>query len=161
MRFFVQSTPAPKPKTKNIFLISVATAGVFVVLAVAQLFTYEKFPAFLAEVWGNEETVKTHLSAALIVIVEVAAIPFLLSMRLSPAMRFVSMISGWLVAAVWLIGSLQGNILGVANSAFLGATIPLVQGWWSVFFSLALGVLVAWSSWGMWPSHNESRKMVK
>jgi len=152
MSFFVQPTSAPKLKTKNIRTISIAVAGVFTVLAVAQLFTFEKFPDLLGEMWFTGSGAASNFFAALFVALEVFALPFLLFMYLSPALRVASMVSGWLVVAGWFLASLYGNIFGENfGSALFGATVPLVEGWWSVFFCIALGILVAWVSWGMWP----------
>jgi len=152
MSFFVQPTSAPKPKTKNIRTISIAVAGVFTVLAVAQLFTFEKFPDLLGEMWFMGNMAAVRFVAALFVTLEVFALPFLLFMRLSCALRVVSMVSSWLVVAGWFLASLYGNISGGDfGSALFGATVSLIEGWWSVLFCIALGILVAWTSWGMWP----------
>jgi hypothetical protein len=152
MSFFVQPTSAPKLKTKNIRTISIAVAGVFTVLAVTQLFTFEKFPDLLGEIWFMGSMAAVRFAAALFVTLEVFALPFLLFMPLSPALRVVSMVSGWLVVLGWFIASLYGNISGGGfGSALFGATLPLIEGWWSVLFCIALGILVAWVSWGMWP----------
>jgi hypothetical protein len=129
-----------------------ALAACFIMLAVAQLYKYEEFPDVLAGLGLPGGVVWAPLYAALIVIGEVLAVPFLLRMRLSPAMRIVSMASGWLVIGLWLIIAITGNLSGYAgNSGVLGATLPVVLGWWTVFVFAALGVLAGWSAWGMWP----------
>lgn len=154
MSFFVQPTIATQPKTTNIRLISLTLAAVFVILAVMQLFKFEDFPAVIAGFWlpGGEPTAK--LVAALFVAGEIFALPFLLSMRLSPAMRVCSMVIGWLVLAGWLFLALWANLTTnvVGSMGFFGATLALPVGWWAVFFFAALGVLAAWASWGMWPT---------
>jgi hypothetical protein len=153
MSFFVDSTPAVKPKTENVRTMSVALAAIFMIMAVAQLYSYEDFPATLAAMWlpGGESFAM--VLAALLVIYEVFALPFLLGMRLSPAMRVISMVFGWLTVAWWLYITLWQNLSGhiIGNSGLLGATVPLPVGWWGVLFIVALGVLSAWASWGMWP----------
>lgn len=159
MSVFVKSTPAPVPKTKNIRGVSIGLAAIFVILAVAQLFTFEKFPQVFTQMWLPFADLAS-VRAAFIVTFEVLAVPFLLGMRLSPAMRVTSMVSGWLVVALWLMISLWINLTGsvVANSGFLGNTVKLPVGWWSVLFCLALGVLMAWASWGMWPLARKYKK---
>jgi hypothetical protein len=153
MSIFIQPTVAPEPKSPLTEKIAMLLAGVFVLLAVGQLFSFEDFPAVI-EAWhlpsvGAGVAV---LLAAFVVVLEVLAIPFLLRMRLSPAMRLVSMSSGWLVGAWWLLVTLWQNTAGVAaNVGLLGATVQLPAGWWAVFFVVAIGVLVAWASWGLWP----------
>lgn len=153
MHYFVQPTPAPTSKTPNVRLISTGLAAVFVLLAVAQLYSYEDFPAVIAGFWLPVDESFASVIAALIVTGEVVAVPFLLGMRLSHAMRLVSMFAGWLVIASWLVLSLWVNASDdiVGNAGVLGATIPTVPGWWMVTIFASLGVLMAWASWGMWP----------
>jgi len=150
MSFFVKSTAASKPKTKNVQLISLGLAAVFVLMAVAQLFTFESFPEVIAATGIPGEA---SVWAAVLVTLEVLALPFLLSMRLSPAMRVVSMVSGWIAIALLLKIAVWANLSSeaVSNSALLGDTVSLPVGWWNVLICLSLGVLAAWSAWGMWP----------
>ena len=153
MRWFVQATAAPRPKTKNIRTVGIALAGIFVIMAVSQLFTFEDFPEVIKAMWlpGGEDVASVR--AALIVALEVGAVPFLLMMRLSPALRVVSMIAGWFAASIW-----QNCSSGViANSGLLGATVKLPVGWWNILLCLALGVLAAWAAWGMWPLKKRSK----
>jgi hypothetical protein len=151
MSLFVQATPAPAPKTTNAKTVSLIVVAVLLVLAVAQLFKFEKFfEVFGTDFVGGEAGAR--IFAAFIVTFEVGALPFLLGMRLSPAMRVMSMGAGWCVAFAWFVVSLWENVTHtVAHSGFLGTTVSLPTGWWSVLFSVAFGVLVAWASWGMWP----------
>jgi hypothetical protein len=153
MSFFVQSTTVSEPKTKNAKVVGIALAAVFVVLAVAQLYSYEDFPNVIASLWLPGGRPLATLAAALIVTGEVLAVPFLLGIQLSPAMRTVSMVAGWLVILGWLKIALIVNISAnaITNSGVLGATIPVAPGWWMVCLFIALGVLSAWASWGMWP----------
>ena len=153
MSFFVEPTSVPKPKTKNIRPVAIGLAVVFVIMVVSQLFTFETFPVVITAMGlpGGDEMAS--IRAALIVTLEVAALPFLLGMWLSPAMRIVSMVAGWMVAAAWVTVSVWTNALAnnVTNSGLLGDTFTLPVGWWSVLICLGLGALVAWVSWGMWP----------
>jgi hypothetical protein len=153
MSFFVQPTPAPAPKTVNTKIVSITLAAFFVILAVAQLYSFEEFPDVIASFWLPGSHVLSHVCAALIVTGEVLALPFLLSMRLSPAMRIVSMVAGWAVIAGWLVVSLWINLSvnAVTNSGVLGATISVTPGWWMTGLFLALGVLAGWATWGMSP----------
>jgi len=158
MSFFVQPTAAPQPKTKNAKLIGLLLAGILLVMAVAQLFTFEKFPDVLMLLGLPLNKASATLVAALIVTLEVAAQPFLLGMLLSPAAQSGSMAAGWLVVAWWLIVSVAANVAGGAASGFLGATIPLPAGWWAVCLSMALAGLDGWAAWGMWPFAPKGRK---
>lgn len=152
MSFFVQSTPAPQPKTAQVRTVSQALAVVFAVMAVAQLATLPSFVAAIADFWLSISPTIERLLVALLIVGELAALPFLLRLRLSPAMRVVSMAAGWLVLAAWLALQvwINATISVVANNAVLGG-IPLPVGWYMVFGIVALGVLAAWSSWGLWP----------
>lgn len=159
MRWFVQATAAPRPKTKNIRTVGIALAGIFVIMAVSQLFTFEDFPEVIKAMWlpGGEDVASVR--AALIVALEVGAVPFLLMMRLSPAMRFLSMIAGWMAILAWFAASIWQNCSSgvIANSGLLGATVKLPVGWWNILLCLALGVLAAWAAWGMWPLKKRSK----
>lgn len=152
MSIFVEATPAPAAQTKNASQVALFLAGILVVMAVGQLFGFEKFIPLIEsfKLPGGHGTAT--LVAGSIVASEVFALPFLLRMHLSPLMRFVSMILGWFVAILWCGVSLWLVTQGVSgNSGFLGTTVKLPVGLWTVCFSLALAVLSGWASWGMWP----------
>ncbi len=160
MSFFVQATPPPKPRTSNIQTVSLLAATILAVMVLAQLFSFEDFPAVISSLWlpGGEFTAK--VSTAVLVTAEVLALPFLLSLRLSPLFRIVSMVLGWAVVLLWTSLTVWENLVigAISNSGLFGATIPLPVGWWSVLFSLALGVLIVWTSWGMWPMRKKKHK---
>ena len=150
MSMFAVSTKAPKPKTANIKAISLFFAGGLLLLALLQLFSFEEFPERLIAVgitpWAAP------LLATFFVVFEVLALPFALSMRLSPAFRVVSMVAGWLVAVNLLTLAIVENLISPAgNDAVLGATLTLPIGMWAICMTLALCVVAGWTSWGMWP----------
>lgn len=153
MKYPVRATPAPTPKTDNIRGVSLLLAAMILLMAVGQLFSYEKFPDLLRSFWLPGDGLTAKLLAAVIVITEVFALPFLLRMRLSPLMRIVSMVCGWLVVAIWLTLGIWINIAttGAMNAGLLGATISLPIGWWMASLMAGMGVLAVWASWGMWP----------
>jgi hypothetical protein len=154
MSFFVSPTSAPPAKTPLAERVAVAVAGLFVVLAVGQLFEFENFPTTLYDMWlpGVSQGLAA-LVAALVVTFEILAIPFLLRMRLSPLMRVVSMVASWLVGLWWLVVLTWQNLnpSALTNNGLLGSVAELPVGWWSVTLMLAVGVLIAWASWGLWP----------
>lgn len=158
MIFMSRATKAPKPKTRNVWLASLLLTGFLVVMIVGQLFAFEDFPSALDAMWLPDGLTFATIAAALIVTFEVLALPFLLGLRLSVAMRVLSMLLGWLAITAWLVVSV-GNIVngGVANSGLLGATVSLPVGWWSVLFCAALGILAAWAAWGMWPLYRHKK----
>lgn len=158
MSFFSRATPAPTPKTSNTWLASLLLAVFLVMMIVAQLFTFEKFPDLLADSWLPGGDAWMPIYAGVIVALEVLALPFLLSMKLSKAMRAMSMVFGWLVVLAWLVISVGSVVDGhIAESGLLGATAPLPTGWWSVSFCAGLAVLAIWAAWGMWPLKNRRK----
>ncbi len=153
MSFFVQVTPGVQPKSDNVRIVAIIFAVILVIMVVAQLFTFEDFPALIADYLLPTGTRLAPMLAAIIVSVEVLALPFLLGMAVSPLMRWLSMVCGWVAVAIWIKISLWLVItMNVAtNAGILGATIKVPIGWWTVLFSLLLGGLAIWSSRGLWP----------
>ena len=149
-------TPAPEPKNKGVQRIAIFYAAIIVIMVIAQLFTFDKFVLLVKEFNFPGGARSAAFLSALIVIAEVFALPFLLRMPLSQAFRWVSIMSGWLVAGLWLYVSV-GLVLrdgGVNNVGFLGTVIAIAPGWWAIFTSLVFGVLAAGASWGMWPKNH-------
>lgn len=160
MSFFVQPTVAPVPRTSASKQIAVVYAGFLVLMAVGQLFSFEKFIPLVESFWLPGGMPVAYLFAAGIVVAEVFAVPFLLRMSLSPAMRVVSIVLGWVVPAVWLFVTvwLLMTVNAVANVGIFGASVPLAPEWWVVWYVLALSVLAAWASWGLWPFGRTTKK---
>lgn len=152
MKKIVASWPAA-PRTKDARTVSLFYAGVLLVFTVAQLFSLEKFIP-LMETFGLPGEHTGRMVALTLVICGVLALPFLLRMKVSTGMRWLSMIFGWVVPVIWLAVSLRVNITAAAttNAGFLGASVTLEPGWWTVFVSVALIILAAWSAWGLWPA---------
>jgi hypothetical protein len=153
MSLFVNSTSATKPKNKKIYLASLTFAAILILMVVAQLFKFETFPDIILDMGLTDDGGFASVYAALIVSLEVAAIPFLLGMMLSPAMRVLSMVAGWIVVAVWFVSNLRMSISSheYVSSGLLGDTVTLSAGWGSVLFCFGLMILAAWVAWGMWP----------
>ena len=154
MSILATSTPARPAKTAAAERVALTVAAVFVLMAVTQLFSFEDFPEVIYDIWlpgiGRAGSV---VAASLLVIGEVLAIPFLLRMRLSPAMRAVSMVAGWLVVLFWLVALAWQNVTpsALTNAGLFGATLALPVGWWAVFYMAGVATLVAWAAWGLWP----------
>lgn len=154
MSIFVHATPASDAKTPAASRVGVALAGVLVIFATAQLFGFEKFPKIIEEmVLPGVDEGRAVILAALLVACEVFAVPFLLRMRLSVAMRVFSMVAGWLVGSWWLLVVMYQNfVVSITDTVgLLGATVAIPPGIWSLFLILGLDVLVVWASWGLWP----------
>ncbi len=96
----VTATLPPKLKNKNTQFFAWLLGFIFLCLVLVQLVRFEKFVIFAESMLSGAEAGK--VIAAVIVVTEVFALPFLLRMRLSPLMRIFSMICGWLTALIWL-----------------------------------------------------------
>lgn len=153
MSIFVTATAPPILKTERVKHISLLYAVLLVVMAVAQLYTFDTFIELVANFNLPLGEAFAFAIAPLLVVFEVFALPFLLRMKLSPAFRVVSMVCGWLVALMWLFISLWlvTTYQPVETVGFLGTVGTLAPGWWAVLISASFGVLAFWTSWGMWP----------
>jgi len=160
MSMFPITTPAPVQKTKDVTRIATFYAGVILVMVVAQLFTFDTFTVLFNSFDFTFGPQYPAFLSALLVISEVFALPFLLRMAMSPAFRWVSMVCGWLVAAIWFkitVWLVFTDSL-VSNVGFLGAVFDTMPGWWAIFISVLFGILAAWSSWGMWPRQRSAKR---
>lgn len=159
MKFLAHVSTPPEAKTTDSKRVALVYAGLLIVMVLGQLFAYEKFPALLEAYQLSGGIVTAHVLAATLVISAVFALPFLLRMNTSLLMRYVSMVCGWLVAAIWLVlgwALVLGNP-AVANVGLLGAKIQLEAGIWVLCVPIAMAILAMWSSWGMWPGTRHSR----
>lgn len=161
MTFFVQPTFAPVPKTKDAQRIALMYAGILVVMVVAQLFTFEHFLVLMTSFGFPGEAAYGYFWTAFLVTAEVLALPFLLRMPLSPAFRWVSIVSGWAAAAIWLKITILLVVLGgaITNVGFLGTVVDLVPGVWAILVSLVFVVCAVWATWGMWPRQKSAKTM--
>jgi hypothetical protein len=162
MSIFPQTTPAPAPKTKNVEKIAIFYAVILVIMAVAQLFTFDEFLKLVTSFKFPGGIWYAHFIAEFLIVAEVFALPFLLRMPLSTTFRWFSMILGWFVALIWanITIWLVVQDSGVTNVGFLGTAVALIPGWWAIFISVALGILAAWASWGMWPHQRIAKRVV-
>lgn len=139
------TTAAPTVKYASLRGLSIAYAGVLVVCATAQLFEYETFADVIGGVGLGFDEQTRMLATALIVVGEVLALPFLLSVRVSPLFRIVSAAASISTACVWLYVGLAAK--QTDNVGLLGSTIPLGSGWWLVCVGV---VMLAAASVGVW-----------
>lgn len=159
MSILVKATPAPKARTYEAKVISVLYAVILVVMAVAQLFSFEEFLVHIQQLGLPMGETATYILGPIIVVSEVFAIPFLLRMTLSPAFRYVSMFMGWFVAVIWFYISfwLASTYSQLDTVGFLGTVGNLTPGWWAVFVSISLLILTIWSTWGLWPAQRTKK----
>lgn len=155
MSLFVKAHAAGKPRSKDASYVAIGYAGVLAILALCQLFTFDRFPLIIADLNLPGGTAFSYVLPSLIVVAEIFAIPFLLRMKLSNAMRYVCMVLGWLVAGWWLFVAIWLEFVtkGLSNSGILSDTVAVQPGWWMIWAALALVVIAAWASWGLWPGN--------
>ena len=153
MSILAKPTIAPPPRTPDVPKIAFFFAGILLVMAVAQLFTFDTFLTLLLSFNLPVSDAMTYFLGALLVVTEVFALPFLLRMPLSRAFRWVSMVCGWLVALIWVTITVWIAITepAVSSVGFLGTVADIMPGWWNVFISLSFVILAAWAAWGLWP----------
>ena len=146
-------TASPKPKTKNVGQISLLLAGILALFAVTQLITLGAFTRLVESFWLPGSIRIAHVVVALLIMSELLSLLFLLRLRLSIAMRIISMVCGWVVVLLWLglCMWLMLTVNAIHNVGFLGTLVDIQPGWWAILFTVALGILSAWASWGMWP----------
>jgi hypothetical protein len=157
MKLFTKAIPAQKPKTSDSQKIIYLYVAILVIFVLCQLFKFDEFLELLASFSLPGGLTTARLLGSVVVVSEVLALPFLLRLKLSPLMRIISMILGWLVPAIWLFFALWLNLTpnSISNIGFLGVILDLIPGWWTVFISVALGILAAWASWSMWPLNSQ------
>ena len=112
-------------------------------LIITQLFTFEKF-ADITSGWhmagGN---IMAAFLAGLLPLLELGGLPFLLSMDMSRGSRRISQACLLVVSAVWFGVALWCFLaVPMSESGLFGATLPLLNGWWTVAFTGLLGVAV-------------------
>lgn len=139
---FAKSKSIHLPGSKLAFVLSMMLALFFVLSSVGILFAFEKYPALIESYgvdWLGNLSV---LVASLIVICSVFAIPSLLHMSVSPLMRWLSMLCGWVVVLYWLSISLwQINAgIGLSNIGLFGAQVQSPQDWSLVGLIIAVAL---------------------
>ena len=118
---------------------------VMLCLALAQLFTFEDFPALIEMMRMLGGTSMAWVLAIVLPLLELGSLPYLLSMRVNGKMRRISMWSGLVGSVLWLAITIWTSIkMGMSvESGIFGGTIATNSGWWSVLFS----ALLVWSYW--------------
>lgn len=153
MRFFVKAVKPTAPKTKDTVKIAYLYVGILLLFVVSQLLTFRGL-LDLAESWGMPGGITfSSWLIALLIFAEIFALPFLLRLKLSPLARIASMVMTWAVPAIWVFISLWINLSTsvILNAGMMGTVVQLMPGWWVTLIAVAIGVLAAWASWGMWP----------
>ena len=156
MKHIVATSPV-KPKTKDSALAAQVYAGILVVVEVVWLLGFDRFVAAL-DSYGLPGWNGGLVAAICLSLFGIFALPFLLQMKLSPAMRFVSMVSSWLMVALWLTLSVWSTVFSdqIPSVALVAPVLELPPGWWMITLATGIGILCVWSTWGLWPYGHRS-----
>lgn len=112
-------------------------------LIITQLFTFEKFADITSGWHMAGGGVVAALLAGVLPLLELGSLPFLLSMDMSRGSRRISQACLLVVSAVWFGVALWCFLaVPMSESGLFGATLPLLNGWWTVAFTGLLGVAV-------------------
>jgi len=133
-------------KRKNILVreFGLALAAVYICFAVLQLITFEKLPGALAVALPVGMAEKTHILAAILVVSEVYALPFLLGMQLSFAMRILSAVFAYIVALVIVLIGYITFTSPIPNTGLGGGYVPIPGGSWLFWFGIGILTLLVW-----------------
>ena len=117
-------------------------------MAVAQLADLQNFIAILQTYQLPNNEASSLVVAAILVISEVFALPFLLRMTLSRLMRWFSLLCGWLAVLIWLglVWWALSNYLAPANVGYFGEFVNWPLGTVALLYGAILTVLMALAS---------------
>ena len=118
--------------------------GLFIlIMLLTQLFTFENFPGLLVGVGvGVGVTpVFSLMAGSLLVMAELAALPYLLKMSASSNVIQASKVCGFIILAALSVLEFMAAVNNTTSTLF-GATANLPGGLWALFFLLALWVLL-------------------
>lgn len=145
---FPMTTPAPKPRKRYGRVVASVAAAVLMVMAALQLISFDTFIPILDSYWLP---INGALLGAILVTLTVAALPFLLYMKVSQLARLVSVVAGWLIAICWLLLGVYTytTVNALSSTGHLGGIIATSPGVWTVLFGVVLCVLVAVAHWSL------------
>lgn len=150
---FAHAEHAIEPRTQTIKIVAWVFAALLVIMAIGQLFSFEKFIPLISEYYLPGGEGMATLVASLIVITEIFALPFLLRMPLSPLMRWFSLFCGFAASFIWLLlgfVALTGDVT-TSNSGLLGVKVAIPTGWPQLIWSVVMTGLASYAAWGLWP----------
>jgi hypothetical protein len=153
----VVAEEATPPRSESVKITALVFAGILIVMVIGQLFSFEKFIPLIGDYMlpGGERTAT--IMASLIVISEVLALPFLLRMRLSRLMRWVSLSFSVVSVIIWLLLGLTvlvGNV-DLSNSGLIGTKVAIPSGLTQALITSILTTLAVLSIWGLWPRNRK------
>jgi hypothetical protein len=135
-------------KRKNIMTneLGAMIAILYIILAVLQLVTFEKMAGLIAVALPLGMAEQAKIVASVLVVSEVFALPFLLGMQLSLAMRVLSAVLAYMVAMyIMLVGIMSApSFTGYVNSGLGGGYAYVPNGPWLFWFGLGVICLLVW-----------------
>lgn len=145
--------PADEPRSVAVRNTAWVYAGVLVVMAVAQLFAFEKFVPLMDDYWLPGGYGTATLVASIVVFIEVFALPFLLRMYVSDGMRWFSLACSVLVPLIWLRLALYSTFAqeSLKNGGLLGTKVAVSSDVQLLVASLLL-VVSLYVVHGLWPA---------
>lgn len=127
---FVKAT-YPLPVRRRLLWVRYAVAAFFVIITLAQLFAFIKMGDTIGQLVPAMSPRFDQVTAAVIVVLEVVALPSLLIVALSPAARVLSRVAGPLVLLVWYVLIYFGILTArIPNSGLLGSDVHLPANFW-------------------------------
>lgn len=134
------------PRNRATSVTALVATAMLVAMLVAQLFGYEDLPAILSNLTVSNDSRLFTVMAAVVVLAELLALPYLLGMYISKLLRVVSAAVGFGIASFWLLLSLTNA--HVENSGLFSTTLELPGGivstlWTFVLFSCICRVIFA------------------
>jgi hypothetical protein len=123
--------------TNAAYFRALALGAVYLFLAITQLLTFENFADVTAGYGVAGGDTMAALLAGLIPLLEVAALPYLLSMRLSNRAYRVSKFAVIAAPSAWFVVGFYLTMVGKIgiNSGLMGATLYTLVSWWFVLFA--------------------------
>lgn len=150
MKYFAKPVDAPAVKFKNAEYLGLGLAAIFVIITVAQLFTFEDFIVIIEKSLTPVSVFLAAIAPPLLVVSGVFFLPFLLRMRISIAFRWLSMILGWVSSALWLFLAVR-SFYDDSSFAILGSVVSVPGGIVSLVAAILLSAGVAVCSYALWP----------
>jgi hypothetical protein len=151
------ATAAPEPRSIMARNTAWTYAAILTIMVIAQLFSFEDFIPFFNDYQLPGGQGISTLAAGLIVTLEVFALPFLLRMRLSPLMRWTSLVCSVAVPLFWTALTFYGFwVNGAAGGGgLLGpkVEIPIIL---QLPILYILTILALYIAYGLGPIHKKS-----
>lgn len=134
----------PRAISQPILWLRLVLAAVFTLMALGQLFAFEKFPDILAQQLPESMAGWVQPLAALLVVLEIAAVASLLVVKLSPLARWLGDAAALATPIIWYLIVFSGmSKITPLNSGILGTKIELEANFWLLLgFVLLFGLTV-------------------